>query len=815
MGIQRFLRSATRGFRRERLATTATIFVLALGIGTCTATYAVFDWALFRPVSGVDRPDRLVTIQREASKGNVRTLGRSFSHDELRAMRTATLLAGVSTHLQSSVDVVHTRGALPRSTNVVAVSAGYFDVLGARAARGRLFTSEEYEAPGQMVAVVSERFWQTELGGRPDVIGHTIALNVKFGRGRIGGDGHAVTIVGVVDRYQGWSETRTQGVDIWFPVGVWPALTGRPQLPEPGGVIARLKPNATVAAVQAEIHALVDGSDDFVARVWAGPSGFGGARVEYLQRLYSFFVGGQAVLLALACVNVAGLLLARLARRREETGVQVALGARPWHLVREPLAETLLIAGMATVTGTAIAAVLTVLLRGTQLAAWLPAIDRIEFDGRVIAFAAGMGILAVAVARVLPAWLYARVAVLHRGPSRLHRAQMTLLVGQISLSVALLGIAGVLTVSLLNLKHRDVGADPAGVVVAVKQESVSFLPTLPLSVLDVVARGPGVTHAALASAAPFQDLGTLRVKRSEGGEDIAIAFSRTVSCGYFEVLRIAIRAGRVFTAQECGGSEAPDLVPAVISETLARQVFGSDSALGRSFIAGRTVSQHALTLGISAPAPVRYMVIGVAADVLSSHWELQRGMIYAPADATFHAQAVLVRSTLPAPVALGHLRSQITAIDRVTAQTSQFLSADALIDEILVDERLTAHVALWIGLLAGVITFVGVSAGAAAYVAERRRELAIRMALGASQGRITGHVLGRGAVVYAVGVGAGLLLYGGAVALLRARVYGLSPFDPSIALAVVAGLALVGLLAMLPHLLTAARVDPGQTLKAE
>jgi predicted permease len=806
--------SALRLLARQPWSTAAIVGILALGMGATTATFAVFNAVLFRPLPGVANPDGLVTVRLQP-RDRSRSFS-SFSHTHLVEMRGAdTGLDGLTSEWRGNGWVAN-GSSEPELIDLAGVARRYFDVLGLRMRLGRPLGDDEVETPGHRVVVISEALWRRQFAAAPDAVGRTLLLN-----------GEPFTIAGVVSGYRGWSLVFK--TDLWLPMSEWPAVDRRTRLDrlwDDGhfALFGRLGPGSTPESVEprlATIFADVDVAAGTSRRVPLGPvvswrlSDLGQQSIENrLRAIYRVIAIGSFVLLLLACANAATLILVRSTRRQGELVLRRALGGSRWRVMQLQLLEAAMSAAAAWGLGLGIAWLLTGVFRGTRLLPYLPNVDAIGFDGRVLLFSGAVSALTVVAFGTFPAWLAASV-----DPRRLltndravarptHRLRAALVAMQFALSLALVVSAAVLFRSFVALRHQDVGFDPAhvvefGVNPAERGFTTARADVLYRDILDRLSVTPGVEQAAYSSPAPIStsSMGG-SIRPAAAGARLARATVATISPGYFATLKIPLVDGRDFR-----GSEflQPGAAPAVVilGQALARSVFGASPAVGQR-----------IALGAADNAPTAE-VIGVAGDVKWADLRAEpRLMVYRPSESDFVWGTILIRSPRPTDEALGLARQ----VMRDLAPTLPLYDAGTLdgdLDLQLVEERVLARLMGLVAILAGVIAVAGLYAVVAQLVAERTRELGIRIALGAPSPSIAGVVLRPVAALTLGGsiLGVGLIL--ASTKLLSARVYQVSPFDPStIALAVVA-LVVAALLAAWRPVRRATRIDPASALKVE
>ncbi|HKW00940.1 MAG TPA: ADOP family duplicated permease [Vicinamibacterales bacterium] len=805
-----------RSLVRRPAAPAAIVGILALGIGATDATFAVFNTVLFRPIPGVEDPSGLVTV-RVQPKDRSRTFS-GFSREHLVEMRAAdTGLAGLTSEWRGDGWVAASADAEPRLIGLAGVAREYFSVLGLRMRLGRALDDSEVETPGHRVVVISEYLWRTAFDGRADIVGRTILLN-----------GEPFSVAGVVERYRGWSIVFKH--DLWLPMAEWPTIDRRTKpekLWDSGyfGFFGRLRAGSTVESVEPRLGAVFAHVDEAAAtprRVAMMPVVYHGA-VDISQRsietrLFEIFrvAGiGAFLLLALASANAANLLLVRSAQRRSELALRAALGGGRGRLMRLLVIESAEQAIAAGALGLVIAIVLAGMFRGMPLLPYLPALDEIGIDGRVLAFSAIISATTVLVFGVVPAWLSTsidprRLLVETRTIARsTHWLRSGLVAAQVALSLALVVSAVVLFRSLDNLRTQDFGFTPAHVVevdfnAAERGYTAPQRAELFRQAVERVAALPGIERAGFSSPAPISTSSaeqTVRPREMAAATPIK-ATSSMVSHGYFDTLSIPLLAGRDFRADEFMRAAA-DARPVIISLALAQKLFGSTPAVGR---------QIALDTGASERAAE---IVGVVGDVKWADLRAEpRLMVYRPSDPDFVYGTLIVRSARPPDQVIAAVRSTMKEI-APGVPLDDVGTLDADLDHQLVEERVIARLMGMVAVIAGLVALAGLYAIVAHLVTERTRELGIRIALGAPASSIARIVLRPVIVLTAVGAAAGVGLILLSTKVLAARVFHISPSDPFTV--AVAGMALLGaaLIAGWRPARRATKIDPAITLKSD
>jgi len=791
------VRQAMRAIRTRPWSTATIVFTLALGIGASTAVFAVFNYALFRPVPGIADEGTLVSLRIRPNLQSRSETGATFAH--LVAMRDMPAFEGIAAHQPGYYPVRANGTADPRLTRVATVTKGYFQVLGAKAAAGRLFTPEEYETPGTAIAVISEHLWRSVLGGDRDAVGRTILLIDR-----------PFTVVGVVRAFRGL--TRVGDEDVWIPMGSSSAPTLREISTQ--RMIGRLSADTSLDAAREQAHTAFErvgvikhGDDIFTAVVFPGLSDGIGLAQSRMRELFWMSAAASGLLLVLACANAASLLISRNMARRRDVALKGALGANRLRLFRELLIETTAIGALSAGAGLAIAAVMTEFFRTFRLASYMPPLTDVSLDWRVSVFAVAVAMITVLLAGGLPSILAARADAesglrhLARSTARSSRIRQALTVAQVALSLALVAGAAVLGQSLVRLQSVSLGFEPNRLYsIDLRPGDVGREPARPF--FDEVERRlsetPGIDAATYAQFHHIGPTSSTDVKLSPDGPGHKVVV-RQVSAPYLRTLGIPLLAGRMLTAAESARPSRSG--PVVLDEELARQLFGDTSPLGQ-------------TIYTTFPSLNRREVIGVAgASSTQTLREGFRASMYAAAGdlriATLH-----VRSSLPRSEAIRTIRGIVREVEPRLA-ADDIKTVGTLIDDLSSEERLLARLALVLAGIALVLAASGIYGAMACSVHERTREFGIRMALGASRPAVGREVLRRAVTIAGLGLCGGFGLYFWVSRFLESRLFAISALDPIMlagASALLLGAALAA--AWLPTR-RATRVDPTIALRAE
>jgi putative ABC transport system permease protein len=797
------LRYAWRSMGNRPGFAAVAILTLALGIGLNAAVFTVVDAALVRSVPYAE-PERLVHLWQVQDNAERRRF--PFAWQTVRELQASDLFASVAGYWVAPV--AWTGRADPEELPALQVTANFFDVLGVRPALGRGFLPGEDEAGGPRAVVLTDAFWRTRLGSDPHVLATTLSLG-----------GEPTTVVGVLPPGFPFAP----GGEARVVVAMQPRgnLATRRNLNwvRP---IARLRDGVTVTEARRRLATFEDGVRERFPDALGGVlSDVAPLRDELVGRvepvLVLLFVCVNLVLLV-ACVNVANLLLARAAGRQKELSVRVALGAGRGRLVRQLLTESALLAAAGGALGLLAARLsLPLLLAGIPARdrAGMPFLDRLEVDGRVLAYGAAVVVLTTLLFGLLPALRASRPEILGAlkdapsagtGPLR-HRVRAVLVAVEIALAVMLLGSAGLMGKSLLRVLSTDPGFRPEGAVgieLSIAEQGAQAperVVTLKASVQDAVESLPGLSAVGRVNRMPGTgNAGShsfIRPDRPRPTGPEPEAFVREVSPGYFRTLGIAHLGGRDFGAQDTRAS-APVVI---VNRALQQRYFPGEDAIGKSI---RLVSSE---------SPLT--IIGVVADqTLGGLDEARPPILYYP-----DTQAVSPRWTLLVRSARPGVGEELRRAVR-DAAPGLVVGPARKLDDVLQQAPtmfLRRYPPFLLGVFAAValvLACVGIFGVVSFGVVQRTREFGIRMAVGARPGNIVRLVLrGSGGPVLA-GAAAGLA---GAVALatlFRGLLFGVGSSDPLVLGAVVALLGAVAVASALLPALRAASVDPGVALRS-
>jgi predicted permease len=803
-------RYAIRALMKAPGFSAATVLTLALGIGANTAIFSVVNQVLLNP-GGITNPERIVALRVKYDKLALASI--PVSVPDFADVKGSTDLFE-NAAIQGSGSYNYTGSGVPEPLRGATVSAGWFDVFGAKPRLGRTFQPEEDRPNANNVVVLSYAAWKRLFGQDAGILGRFVELNETGYR-----------VVGVMGPEFRWPAS----ADIWVPLGLADAqYNEQNRFNENFTAFARLKPGVKIAAASAFTQVLSDRVKNKEGRLgqYAKDSLWG----MFLVPMTDFvagdtktpmlvLLGAVGFVLLIACSNIAGLMLARASGKSKEIAVRAALGAGRWHLIRQTMAEslTLALAGAALGLGIAYFGVLGLLMLAPQDGQ--VALD-VRLDGAVLLFAAIAAIAAGILFGIAPAWQISRLDRYdalkeggRAGTAGLGRQHMraALVVGEVALALLLLVGAGLFLRSLASLQEVSPGFQPQGVITA----NVALPPTryadpakqiaFYRAVLDRLASLPGATNVGAGVSVPFAGNSgsasfSIEGRPSPPGDPGPHGDIDVVTPDYFASLKIPLRSGRVFTSQDQQGTQ-PVMV---IDETLAKQYWPNEDPVGKH-------------MRLGGPTVPWSTIVGVIGHVKSSDLagDTIKGKYYL---ATFQSpqpfSTLVVRAPLDPAGLTSAIRAAVQAVDPTQA-VSQIRTMSDMVSESLAPRR---FVVTLLGVFAGMALLMAVLGlyGIISYaVAQRTQEIGIRLALGAQRGEILGMVIGQGMWLAGAGAGIGLATSVAISRLLRNQLFHIGPFDPLTFAATALVLLGAALAACYIPARRAMRVDPIHALRYE
>jgi predicted permease len=802
------LRYALRALRHSPGFTTVAILTLALGIGANTAIFTAVHHLLFRPYPFLEHAGRLAAVWQVAPGG--------YDHNEVSPADFRDWRANLKSfdHLVSHFWWTGnvTGGERPERIQGFQVSADYFDALGLRPALGRTFVAGEDEPGSDRLVVLSWGLWQRRFGGDSSVLGTVVSIN-----------GIPRTIVGVMPdgvRYPGPAE-------MWAPFAPPPETWTRRQS-HYLLVTGRLAPGRTLEQARAELATLtaaLAAQYPETNRSWRGnvrPLVRDTAR--QIEPMLAVLMAAVGFVLLIVCANVANLMLARATGRGRELGIRVALGASRARITRLILVESMVIALAGGAGGVLLGVFGVDLLRALvppDLRRMIAGFDLLTVNGAVLAFSAGLSIVSALLFGLVPALRAAhgsagreslRTGATTSGRER-HRLRRTLVGVEVALALLLLVGAGLTLRTFRHLGTLYPGFEVQGVALTSLALPGRAYPEDPDAarfysrLVERVAALPGVTAAGAANVVPlcgcnqtsgFSVIGAPPYPPGEGPE----MDWRIITPGYFAALRVPLVRGRDFSSAD--GPDAPGV--AIVNETLSRRWFPDGEALGRR-----------LHVDGDTTRPIE--VVGIVGDVRHAGLTQQTPPeMYLPAaQRPAWEMTVAARATGGEQAAVALLPAMRAAVLEI--DPNQPVYDQQTMGNLLAFSMLQYHFSLRLlaalGLIALVLAGVGIYGVIAQLVAERTREIGIRMALGGDQQAVQRLVVRQGIMPAALGIGVGLLLAPALTLLVRGMLVGVSPLDPLTFGAVAVLLLVVAVAACWLPARRAARVDPMVALRTE
>lgn len=800
-GMIRDLHHAMRWLRRRPGFTATVVATLAIAVGANTAMFSVINAVLLRGLPYVE-PDRLVTVWRATvDRPDLRSWLANVDFEDYRNGSRA-FEAMASYRPASPVWVVGENAEVLSGADV---SENYFDVFAEPLALGRGITADEAMPNGPAVAVVSWSFWRSRLDADPGVLGRSLRLN-----------GVAHTIVGVAPRAFDFPD----GANVWLPERSDNQTCGRNCLSI--RVIGRLATGVSADAAEADLNRIaerVGAAEPVNETIRTNVVPLSDYTVGDVRRGLRILFAAVGMVLLIACANVATLLFTGATERASQMALRKALGANRGRLVRQVLTESAVLC----IAGGALGLLLArwgVGLIGTAAAGSIPRLDEVTLDGTVLGYTLLLMTLTTLLFGFAPALLAARGSLteLLRGMSRSGaigrtRGRSMLIGAQVALSVMLLIGTGLLLRTLGQLRNVDLGFDPTNVLRFSVTLPEADYQTADARILLFERFGERIAGSAdvLASGAiAGSPLGGSRLVASierAGTTDVNAAapnaLVRTVLPGYFEAMRIPVLQGRPIETADRTAS----LPVVVISRNAAQEFWPGENPIGK---------QIRLGISVGMPEPDARTVIGVVEDIRSgSLAEVAPVEIYIPhAQAAASSMTFVVRTRNAGTTLLPALRETLRELD----PTLPMRSVGTIADDV---ERHLAEPGFYstlLGAFAGialVLSAVGLYGLVSYQVARRRREIGIRMAIGARTDKLVGMIAAMGLRPAAIGLAVGLLATIAASRALDSLLYGISPLDPLTWLAVMLFLALVTAGATILPARRAARVAPTEVLRGE
>lgn len=776
---------------------------LAIGIGGTTAIFSAVDAVVLSPLP-VPEPDRLVVVGRTWRNDRTRA-GNVSAGNFVDMAAEQTVFESVAATTTESVTLSRESGA--ERVLVERVSAGYFDVFRTRPARGRVFTSDEDQPGRAQVVVLSHRFWSSQLGADPGVIGRPLTLN-----------GRPHDVVGVMPASFDFT---ADSESMWVPIAFTPAQRAMHD-EHYLNVYGRLRAGVTMEQADREVVAI----GARLAQRFPNENADSSFTLlpimsvlvdTYRERLF-VLLGAMSLVLLIACGNVSNLLLARGAARTRELALRGALGAGRGRLARQLFTESLVLGLVAAGAGAALAHGLLRLLVAVAPPG-VPRLDLARIDVAALGFAAALGLVATVVFGLVPAWRATRIDLTGALREAIRGAggrgvrdvvRSSLIAIEVALAVILLIGAGLLIRSAIEMHRLEPGFNPAGVysarmtLPASKTDAAALLQSA-RSIEDAVAAIPGVRGAAVTTAVPgFGAFFNGLVPDGEAREsrNARDSRSRFVSPAFFETMALPILRGRVFFESDRQGTP----LVMIVNEHLAARLFPNQDPIGRRVYC---CSEHPKT------------IVGIAADVraagparpVESEFYLPLAQVDTTMWSWTRRNVFVVARTDGDAAALGPaVRRAVTAVDPGVPLFSTMTMAERMARTVQT-ERFNTLLLVVLGGVGVLLAAVGIYGVVSYFAAQRTPEIGIRVALGASRASVLVLVVRQAAWPVATGVVAGAIGAGLASQLLTTQLVNVQPTDPLTFTAGIVALGAIALVAALIPARRAAATDPARTMR--
>ena len=799
-----------RLLRRSPVFTAGAVLSLSLGIGAVTAVFSVLNTVWLKPLP-IAEPERVIRVYSNRAA--------NVSHADFVDLSRAT-----GTTLEGLVAVAPTPfsltvGSAPTRVMGELVTGDYFDVLGIRAAAGRTFLPAESRPGSAAVVVISDVCWRRRFGGDPGVIGRPVRLN-----------GHPFVVIGVLPAAVRGMLPPLQA-EIWVPVAMERVLNRDSKLLESRDagrfhLLGRLRPGVTLEMAQADLSTIArdleqrhpETNRGRTVSVYAArplPDGF----AKPVLAFTGFLLALAAGLLITAAVNTGSLLLARAAQRRAENGLRLALGATRWRLIRQHLAESLVLAAAGAAGGTLIAVAATRALRALQPPTPVPVGLDVGVDATVFLASLASAAVVTVLMGIVPAIRSSRddlITVVRdatgtTGSAGGARLRTAFVVTQVALSFALAGVAGLLARSASAAGRADLGFDQRDTwALSVDLETRQYSPargrTFERGVREALRSVPGVLSVTAADIVPLtlsnRVVGLRARDRASAAvmpDSVMAVHTNAISPGHFATLRIPLISGRDFDERDVEG--APRV--AIVNETLARRLWPGEPAIGKRVQGGAADGPEIEVVGVARDS--KYVTLG----------EEPKAFAYRPL-----AQAYTPRITFlvrTAPGVEGVLEQAQRVIHRLDPDLAIY-NADSLsriTDVSRLPARVAAGFALTLAAAALGLAGFGTFSLLAFVVSTRSREFGIRMALGAVPARLLGDVLRHGLSWIFAGQAVGLCLALAAGHALRSVLHGISATDLASFAIALAVSTVCGTCASLGPAMRVLRTDPARAIRQD
>jgi len=794
-GLGNDIRYALRQFRRTPAFVAICMLSLGCGIGANTAIFSIVNAVLLRPVA-FPEPDRLVAVfsVNPAPGGGLWAVGPADFRDwreETRAFDGLAAYSGSGLFLRFN----------DRTEQLTAarVTAGFFKTMGVQPVLGRGFEPADESSPSTSV-VLSYGVWQSRFGGDQAIVGRQIPT-----------DSGSATVIGVMPpqfRFPSYAQ-------VWTSMGCCREMMFRST--RYWQTVGRLRAGYSIDAAQAEMRSIARRLEERYPKDNRGWSvqviAFDKAMVRDVREALWVLMGAVAFVIAIACANVAGLVLARSVSRRREVMTRLALGAHRWRIVRQLFVEGLLISLLGTIAGLLLArwgvAGFFELLPDTALTSLNGFREGVSLDSTVLLFTVAISILTAVVLTLTPVWDSFKAGLVDSiratGPRtqtrREHRVYKALVMAQFACAIVLLAGAGLLVKSFVRMVNVEYGYDPRGLTIMGLPQPARNREAFVAEVLERIHAVPGVERAAVMS---FDGFGQLNFPfniedRPFPNGDVMVRYS-SVTPEYFTVLKSRLIAGRRFDARDSGS--APGV--AIINERLARLYFSDRDPIGRTIVLSYNNQRLPRT------------IIGVAGDIRQDDpgQPIKPEILVPWAQLPWIGATLVIRADGDALLAQKLVQQAIWSVNK-SLPPGRARTVDEMLSSQVATPRLYMVLVGVFSAMAMALAAVGIYGLFASIVARRRNEMAIRVTMGARSANILWMVIGEGIRLSGAGIGLGLLSALALARLMRSLLYEVSPTDPLTLGSGTVMLLTVALLSCYIPARRATRTDPMAALRHE
>jgi predicted permease len=819
------LHFAARQLYKNPAYAVAVIFTLALGIGVNTAVFSMVDGFMLRRLP-YPEPERLAALVVH-TQGISQRSGESFSDEDnsftgiswqiLKDNVSGLIFASYGGSIGSNLKAGADAGRAVRYVHNTRVSAHYFDVLGIPLYLGRSFTDQEDVQHGPPVVVLSYKLWQSTFHSDPKLIGKAIELK-----------GEPYTVVGILPQ----NAITPTNADLFTPLQ--PAPTG-----ECGGnncgIYVRLKPGVNWQQVNAQLdHVRLREFSEIETRyhghAWIEARPMQRELAGEMRDEVSALMLAVSFILLIACANLAGLALVRISRRTPEVATRLALGATRFDVLRQLWVENLVLALTGAAAGLFLAVLILNGLRGFLPEEMIP-VGGFHLEARVLAFTFGVSLIASLLFGALPALQTRRVDLrssIAAGSQAVvggtGRTRQWLIGAEVALTVILLTAAGLLIRTLIHLESVPPGFDPTHVMTAkaslddARYRKAAAFQSLMQNSVAAMRQIPGVQSASVGLSVPYERGLNWPITIKDGkraGEQNGSSLAY-VTPDYFATLRIPILAGRVFT----DGDSAASLPVVVVNTTFAKQFYGEASPIGRHLVLGMESESDSITFTVVGVVSEVAKQPGMHQDAPISH----EPVFYVPATQTpqgvvngahtWFQPSWIIRTHGPIEGLTESMQRALANVDP-DLPFSGFYSMEQILNEELQMQRVQVLLLTVLGVLALLLSAIGIYSLVSNLVVQRTREIGIRIALGSTIEEAMIHVGSSGLIAAGTGLIAGIALSFLAMRALARKIYGIKTYDPITFGAVLLILALIALVASFLPTLRISRIQPADTLRSE